>query len=173
VVILRTHGDTKTTKDRPGDCETMRILLTCVLLLLLTLPLTACTGKIQTESGLHPTYTTDLTNTRWVPHQLPPKENEPRFEQEPYIQLQATDNKSGKMRGYGGCNQIQGSYSIDGEKLIFGPIMATRRYCEQMEFENNFTVALGKTDTFRISEDLLSLYRGKTLLAEFKAMYYQ
>jgi heat shock protein HslJ len=163
----------------------MRILLTWMLLLLLTLPLTSCTEKnsagdpvnktktIQAESGVHPAYMTDLTSTRWVPQKLSQKTNELRFEREPYIQLDVETKNSGKMTGYGGCNQIQSSYSIDDKKIVFGPIMATRRYCEQMEFENNFTIALGKADTFRIAEDLLYLYQGETLLAEFKAIYYQ
>jgi heat shock protein HslJ len=34
-----------------------------------------------------------------------------------------------RLAGYGGCNQYSGSYSIDGETLEVGPVIATKRGC--------------------------------------------
>ena len=34
-----------------------------------------------------------------------------------------------RLAGYGGCNQYNGSYSIDGEALKIGPVISTKRAC--------------------------------------------
>lgn len=38
---------------------------------------------------------------------------------------------SGRLGGSTGCNNIMGTYAVDGASLAFGPIATTRRACEE------------------------------------------
>jgi len=151
----------------------MKTPLIALLFILLTQTLASCSQK-RIETTPEPQYTTELSNTRWVVQELNAVPTTPdKFEREPYLQLRDGESDDKKMTGFGGCNQLQSNYTSSINNLTFGPIMSTRRYCAQMEFETSFTMVLGDTDSFKIVEDLLYLYKGENLLAVLKAMYYQ
>lgn len=97
-----------------------------------------------------------LVETTWAVHRL---RGEPvalrRDEQRPYFQL---DPKEGWMAGFTGCNRMFGPYTLEGERLWFGAIGATKMACvETMDLERVFTEALQVTARWRIEEGVLVL----------------
>ncbi len=71
----------------------------------------------------------------------------------------------GKVSGTAGCNRFSGSYTHQGNVLIFGPIAATKMMCPepQMAQENRFLSLLGSgklTKRFSVSGDLVLTSEG-------------
>ncbi|WP_460516404.1 META domain-containing protein [Flindersiella endophytica] len=52
----------------------------------------------------------------------------PGAKQQPYLTF-----KGGKVTGWTGCNQFSGSAKVTGDRITFGPIMATKMACTQKE----------------------------------------
>jgi copper homeostasis protein (lipoprotein) len=78
-----------------------------------------------------------------------------------------------RVASSGGCNRLMGSYSVEGDRLTFGPLAGTRLACpEGMEQEHAFHEALGTTATWRITGERLELFdaAGKSL-AQFESRY--
>jgi len=80
-------------------------------------------------------------------------------------------NPQGKsLRGFGGCNRIMGSYTLEGDRLSFGPIATTRRFCEESQgLEDRFVQAIEQVRTFKLNGDILELYGEYGLLARLRA----
>lgn len=131
-------------------------------------------GKLYLNKNGHeiiyhrPTYTTELTNTRWIARNIPAVTDTVRPEREPFLQFISVT----ELKGYGGCNQFRGSYTADSSRLSIGPLMSTRMYCPAMGFEDAFTRAISAADTYFIVEDKLYLYENSTLQAVLQANYY-
>lgn len=73
-----------------------------------------------------------------------------------------------RVSGSGGCNRIAGTYSRDGERLSFGPILATKMACADARLnqqETNFLSALQATTQYEITRDTLILARDGERLA--------
>ncbi|HET9010602.1 MAG TPA: META domain-containing protein [Gemmatimonadaceae bacterium] len=65
-----------------------------------------------------------------------------------------------RMSGSGGCNRIGATYTLDGDRLSFGPILATRMACADALLnrqETDFLAALQATTRYRIAGDTLIL----------------
>lgn len=87
-------------------------------------------------------------------------------ERTPYLQLAEGDQVSGK----GGCNQLFGSFTVQGSSLKFGELGATKMYCQDtMELEGKFTSALRATDGYGLDGDVLRLMQGDRELAVLRA----
>jgi len=71
--------------------------------------------------------------------------------------------------GFAGCNNFFGSYELDGPSLKFGPIGATRMFCEGVagEVEMKFMEALAQTRAWERRGDTLLLLDGGNILARF------
>ncbi len=65
----------------------------------------------------------------------------------------------GRVSGSGGCNVINASFTLDGDKLSFGPVMSTMMACAEdvMQQEIAFTQALEQIETFTLEGDTLTL----------------
>jgi heat shock protein HslJ len=77
------------------------------------------------------------------------------------------DDKQLRFAGYGGCNQLLGRYSIEGPRLRFEEIGASRRACVDDDgSEDRFIAALGGVRAWRIEGGRLKLLSdgGSTLL---------
>lgn len=75
--------------------------------------------------------------------------------QEPHLILHA-DKK--RVAGSGGCNQLIGSYTVDGNQLALGRLASTRRACLQgMDLEQDFLNALPSVRQWRIGGEQLDL----------------
>ncbi len=58
----------------------------------------------------------------------------------PFVQF----GSNGDMNGNGGCNSFGGRYELNGQRLIIGPIMSTKKACQGdvMKQETGFLRAL-------------------------------
>jgi len=112
-----------------------------------------------------------LRNTYWKLMQIDGRPVEVQTDQrEPHIIL---DLREMSFKGYGGCNQLFGSFEIDGDTLRFGPIAGTKRYCtETMDLESAFLQALGTVTRFEISSGTLTLYGSEKIVALLEARYF-
>ncbi len=69
--------------------------------------------------------------------------------------------EDGSLSGSSGCNNYNGSYTLDGDKITIGPLAATRMACSEpagvMEQEAQFWAALATAATYRIEGKRLAL----------------
>ena len=64
--------------------------------------------------------------------------------------------EDGRVSGYGGCNQFNGGYTLDGETVTFSPIMMTMMACaaaNRNQMENALGAALQGDATFVVDGD--------------------
>ena len=78
-------------------------------------------------------------------------------ERAPYLRFDG-----GRVGGLGGCNRFGGRYEMDGDKLSFSPLMATRMACrpDLMKAEQAFLDMLGKVKAMKLDGDRLELMDG-------------
>jgi len=100
--------------------------------------------------------TSELLNTRWKLTRLG---DEPvvmaENQREPHLLLRSQDNR---VSGFGGCNNFNGSYEIDGQSITFSLMAATMMACSHgADTERAFLAALGKATTFRKTTHHLEL----------------
>ena len=74
-----------------------------------------------------------------------------------------------KVQGSAGCNRMMGTYTLDGEKLKFGPLATTRMACPAMETESAFLKALAATTRYEVSGSSLTLFGADTAVARLDA----
>lgn len=77
--------------------------------------------------------------------------------QAPYLRFDA-----GRVAGLGGCNRFGGRYDLQGDKISFSPLMATRMACqpEVMAAEQAFFDMLGKVRAMKLDGEALELLDG-------------
>ena len=80
---------------------------------------------------------------------------------------------SSRLIGAAGCNRISGPYTRNGERLVFGQIMATRMACADAQLnqqETDFLAALPLTNRHEVVTDTLRLFRDKERIATLIAV---
>ncbi len=113
--------------------------------------------------------TVELENTYWKLTRLG---EEPVYlgdqQREPYLVLQSGD---GRVTGFGGCNQLTGSYSVDGSSIGFSEIASTMMACaDGADTERTFSEALANARSWRMIGEHLDLFDGAgDLVARFEA----
>ena len=86
--------------------------------------------------------------------------------------------QNNKMRGFTGCNQITGSYSVNitssPQILRFNKINTTEKFCtEGMEQQNSIVPMLQKVNSYKISGDSLFLYnKNNDVIAKLASIYF-
>ena len=66
---------------------------------------------------------------------------------------------AGKLAGFTGCNNFNGNFKLDGDKLNLDPGAMTRKACPG-NGEADFLSALGKVKDLKIGKDKLTLLDG-------------
>jgi len=70
-----------------------------------------------------------------------------------------------RFTGNGGCNQINGNYTLDKNEIKFTDVIATKMACNDIEFENTFLSTLSSIDRYEVNgNDLLLKKKRETLL---------
>lgn len=70
-----------------------------------------------------------------------------------------------KFAGNGGCNQINGNYSLSKNAISFHELVSTKMSCNDIEFENLFISTLGSVDHYEArGNDLLLKRRQEVVL---------
>ena len=128
-----------TYRDRVAAMMTMALIATLL------------TGCASSSEGPGPT---SLLLTHWEADDIG---GQPVLSGDPPT-LRFTDDQ-GQVNGYAGCNQFFGSAEINGDRLSFGPLGATRMACgEQRDAqEYRFLQALEKTRSYTFGGTTLSL----------------
>lgn len=105
-----------------------------------------------------------LENTRWALTEL--RAETITIENKPYLMFA---KKSMVVNGFGGCNQLAGSYEVSGQKLKLNNIAVTRMFCqENMAVENSFLESLQVINSYRILGHELHLLQNDVLIARFQ-----
>ncbi|MBK8226413.1 MAG: META domain-containing protein [Flavobacteriales bacterium] len=128
------------------------------LLLLITLSANKCVKKAGPDLAA-------MKEKKWVVETLNGLRPElPDGAERPWLKL-AGD----QLQGFGGCNNLMGSYVLDGGKLSFSGIGSTKKYCEGIQpTENAVKEMLGKVDSFKLDGDQLRLLGGGKELAALR-----
>jgi heat shock protein HslJ len=75
--------------------------------------------------------------------------------------LTASFNEDGTLSGNSGCNQYNGSYTVDGDQITIGPLASTMMMCsdpaEVMDQEAQFLAALQSAANYEIEGNVLQL----------------
>jgi heat shock protein HslJ len=73
--------------------------------------------------------------------------------------LTANFGQDGNLSGNGGCNQYNGPYKVDGDKITIGPLASTMMACEPAvsDQEAQYLAALQTAATYRIEGNRLEL----------------
>lgn len=108
------------------------------------------------ESCGQPLASSPLRNTYWRLTRLEGQSvTASERAREPHLILTSNERR---VAGSGGCNRLVGSYELDGEKLSFGRIGATRTACaDGMAQEATFLESLSRVATHRIRGSHLEL----------------
>src|SRR6186997_2518703 len=76
----------------------------------------------------------------------------------------AFDVAAKRFSGNGGCNQVNGNYSVDKKEIRFNEVLSTKMSCNDIEFENTFISILGSIDKYEIKENDLLLKKKKEIM---------
>lgn len=83
----------------------------------------------------------------------------------PWVQL-AGD----QLSGFGGCNNLMGSYKLGDGTIAFPGVGSTKKYCEGVQpTENAIKQALGATDAYKLEGGVLKLMGGGKEVATLTA----
>lgn len=125
--------------------------------------------KLNCKSSLS---TASLKNTYWKLMEIDGKLIKiPSTVREPHFILR-NDGKS--LKGFGGCNNFKGTYEVNENKIKFGPIAGTRKFCKNtMDLENLFMKIFSEANNYIIFGESLEFYRNEKVLAKFESVYFQ
>lgn len=75
---------------------------------------------------------------------------------------------SARVGGFAGCNQFGGPYTVSGDSLRFGSLVATMMACsEGMQVESRYLAALAATRRYELSSTQLELFGPSGPVARF------
>jgi copper homeostasis protein (lipoprotein) len=89
-------------------------------------------------------------------------------ERAPHLRLVS---ESKRVQGSGGCNRMNGTYTLQGDRLSFGPILSTKMACIEADAtarETAFFEALANTARYRVEGSSLLLSGADRLLARLE-----
>lgn len=70
-----------------------------------------------------------------------------------------------RFAGNGGCNQINGGYTLDKNEIHFTDVVSTKMSCSDIEFENTFLSTLSSVDHYEVrGSDLLLKKKKETMI---------
>lgn len=130
----------------------------------------AATTEQETESSTE--VTSDFANTYWKLVSLNGQEvTVSQHQREPHLVF-ASDMR---VSGSDGCNNIAGSYSLNGNQINLGQMISTQKACiEGGEQAHAFTVALSAIYSYQIQGDTLELTdKNDAVIARFVAVALQ
>jgi len=117
-----------------------------------------CSPKLSPDYG--------WGNQHWVLVELkgvPVQQSESR--RDAYINFEVADKR---FAGNGGCNQINGGYTLDKNDIRFTDVVSTKMACSDLEFENTFLSALSSVDRYEVRGNDLLLKRKQEVMARLR-----
>src|SRR5678815_4636497 len=101
-----------------------------------------------------------LTEMKGVPVQLS------GGRKDAYINFEPVEKR---FNGNGGCNQINGNYSLDKNNIHFSEVISTKMSCPDIAFENTFLSILSSIDRYEQRGNDLLLKRKREVLLRLSA----
>jgi heat shock protein HslJ len=79
--------------------------------------------------------------------------------------------KAGRISGFSGCNQFFGPYTLEGDRVVIGPLAGSMMACEErsMAVETAVHAALAGTFRYVLADDRLTLLAGTEPVLTFEA----
>lgn len=106
--------------------------------------LVACTQVVKSKPNSVEQPLSQLAGSEWGPS----------VNSSQYVQFK---NET-ELNGNGGCNRFGGSYELNGDRLIVGPLAMTKRACPELQAEQAFVKALQNTHHIHATHKTLTLY---------------
>ncbi len=82
------------------------------------------------------------------------------------------DTEQKLFTGNGGCNQINGSYTLDKNSVQFRDVNSTKMLCGDMEFEKVFLAELANVNRYEIRGEDIVLKKKKNVVLVLRARRY-
>lgn len=76
-----------------------------------------------------------------------------------------------KYQGFGGCDNISGSYTVSSDKIKFTPSGAKGADCPDTPFETTFLNLLKDVDKYTLSGNTMTLKKGKSSIVKLQRKY--
>jgi heat shock protein HslJ len=90
----------------------------------------------------------------------------PEAGERPWIEL-----NNGQLQGFGGCNNLMGSYTTENGSLHFAEVGSTKKYCPELQaVERSILDMLAEVNSFTVRENELLLQQGARELAVLRAL---
>ena len=126
-----------------------------IFILLAAMIAAECTPKLSPDAG--------WARQNWVVVEMkgvPVQQSGGR--RDAHIVFEVADKR---FTGNGGCNQINGNYTLDKNEIKFTDVIATKMACNDIEFENAFLSTLGSVDRYEVNgNDLVLKKKRETML---------
>ena len=105
----------------------------------------------------------ELSGQRWYILSIAGGElNLPEGAERPWIEL-----SDGRLQGFGGCNNLMGSYSLENDRLIFSEVGSTKKYCQDVQAtERSILDLLATVNSYKLQDDELQLLQGDSQPAD-------
>jgi heat shock protein HslJ len=114
-----------------------------------------CSSKLSPDAG--------WARQRWIVVEMkgvPVQQSGSR--RDAYINFEVNEKK---FVGNGGCNQLNGNYSISKSSISFNDVISTKMSCEDIAFEEIFLSTLSSVDRYEVRDnDLLLKKKRETVL---------
>ena len=91
------------------------------------------------------------------------KDHQNSFMEECFIQF---DNNLKQVQGSDGCNNFNGTYQLEGNKVTMGPLASTKKYCgeESAKDEKNFHSLLSAFEITELTAEKLVIKNDSDML---------
>jgi heat shock protein HslJ len=73
----------------------------------------------------------------------------------PQLRFETAENS---VTGFTGCNRLSGQFTVEKDQLTLGPIITTKKACENMEIELTVGKFLTNVGFYKVEQDKLYLY---------------
>ena len=113
-----------------------------------------CSPKLSPDSS--------WGNQRWVVVEMkgvPVQQSESR--RDAFLNFEVAEKR---FSGNGGCNQINGNYSINKNEIHFGEVMSTKMSCSDINFETVFISTLSGINRYEVRENQLLLKKNREIM---------
>jgi len=107
-----------------------------------------------------------LINDIWILEFIKGVDYNPKTQTDlrPTIEIHLKDNK---VTGNTGCNNMNGSFTVEEDQIKFSDIITTKKFCSD-GIEQEFLIALGMVNNYKIEKMKLHLYQDDEKLLIFQ-----